>query len=85
MSELKSSVGGSRGRGRRALDSVKGDLAVAKKETVVELPRSDMGRIIGKQGSTKRDIEEKCSVELEVRVRQVDLRTLTQELGKLQD
>ena len=74
MSELKSSVGGSRGRGRRALDSVKGDLAVARKEeTVVELPRSDMGRIIGKQGSTKRDIEEKCSVELQVRLDQVDL------------
>ena len=76
MSELKSSVGGSRGRGRgrRALDSVKGDLAVAmKEETVVELPRSDMGRIIGKQGSTKRDIEEKCSVELQVRLDQVDL------------
>ena len=75
MSELKSSVGGSRGRGRRALDSVKGDLAVAKKETVVELPRSDMGRIIGKQGSTKRDIEEKCSVELQVRLDKVDLQS----------
>ena len=46
---------------------------MAKKETVVELPRSDMGRIIGKQGSTKRDIEEKCSVELEVSLDQVDL------------
>ena len=73
ISELKSSVG--RGRGRCALDSVKGDLAVAKKETVVELPRSDMGRIIGKQGSTKRDIEEKCSVELQVRLDQVDLQS----------
>ena len=69
MSEVKSSSGGSRGRGRgrRALDAAKGDQEAAKKEeTVVELPRGDMGRIIGKQGSTKRDIEEKCSVELQV-------------------
>ena len=61
------------GRGRgRLLARIKANAAIGAREepaeetTVLTFPRGDMGRIIGKGGSTKRDIEEKCRAQLQV-------------------
>jgi len=63
-----------RGRGRRALDE--GRMAngekVGEENTVLHFPRGDMGRIIGKAGATRREIEEKSGAEVKVAESGVD-------------
>jgi polyribonucleotide nucleotidyltransferase len=64
---------GAAGRGRgRLLARIKANAAIGAKEepaeetTVLTFPRGDMGRVIGKGGSTKKEIEEKCRAKLQV-------------------
>jgi hypothetical protein len=64
---------GATGRGRgRLLARIKANAAIGAREepaeetTVLSFPRGDMGRIIGKGGSTKKEIEEKCRAQVQV-------------------
>ena len=81
------------GRGRgRLLARIKANAAIGAREepaeetTVLSFPRGDMGRIIGKGGSTKKEIEEKCRAQVQVgwilMRGLVDLLSQVEELGE---